>query len=69
MFLFYIKLKIFKIKGVKFKVSKRINTTVCPKCRKKINVDDELELGNYEKVGRICFIYCPFDGQEIIISK
>lgn len=46
---------------------KRVNKTKCPSCRKEINVDEEIELGNFEKVGEIKFIYCPICGDEIII--
>lgn len=48
---------------------KRVQKIKCPKCKKEICVDEEIELGNFEKIGDIVFIYCPYDGEEIIIRK
>ena len=45
---------------------KRIEKIKCDKCRKMVNITEEIELGNYDKIGEITYIYCPFCGQEII---
>lgn len=46
---------------------KRVQKTKCPSCKKEINVDEEIQLGNVERIGEIRFIFCPVCGEEIII--
>ena len=48
---------------------KRVQKVKCPnKDCKEINVDEQIELGNYDVIGSIKFIYCPMCGEEIIIN-
>lgn len=46
---------------------KRIQKVKCHKCRTIINADEEIELGNFDKVGDYKYIYCPVCGEEILI--
>ena len=47
---------------------KRVQKVKCPNRCGEINVEQEIELGNFEKVGDIKFIYCPICGIEIIVN-
>lgn len=48
---------------------KRIQKIKCPNRCGDINVDQEIELGNFDSIGSIKYIYCPMCGIEIILNK
>ena len=50
-------------------MGKRIQKINCVKCKEKVNITEELELGNFDKMGNIVFVYCPYCGQEIILNN
>ena len=57
---------IFKGKGF---MSKRIQKIKCDNCKEKIDITTEIELGNFDKIGGITYVYCPICGNEIIVSS
>ena len=50
-------------------MSKRIQKIKCDNCREKIDITTEIELGNFDKIGGITYVYCPICGNEIIVSS
>ena len=46
---------------------KRIQKTKCPNRCGEINVSEEIELGNFDKIGDHKYIYCPMCGIEILV--
>ena len=47
----------------------RIRTYKCKNCKNKIDLDEKLELHDYEKVGNDYIFYCEKCGQETDIIK
>lgn len=43
----------------------KIRKCKCPKCGE-FNLDEQIELGNIDKIGNIKYVYCPKCGQDII---
>lgn len=44
----------------------RVTKCKCPKCGE-FNLDEQIELGNVEQIGKIKIVYCPICGLEIVI--
>ena len=47
----------------------RIRTCKCKKCKNQINLEEKLELHDYEKVGDYYIFYCEKCGQETDLIK
>ena len=46
---------------------KRIQKVKCLNRCGEINVNEEIELGNFDKIGDYKYIYCPVCGLEILV--
>ena len=46
---------------------KRVTKIKCPNGCKEFSLEEQIELGNYDKIGSIKYVYCPCCGEEIIV--